>query len=180
MGSGQSKTEPEEQVFYSETPIQFSDDVVNQLADNSASAAPSPARQSTLDSHIRSRIQVELTRLRQEEETIKQEIEQALEKENLDRERALAGEETVDESEASGGVKSGAVLLGDLEDLKQKVDRYHKRREDGSLSELQSQAQAVVECYRSNATTPLECWREVTNFKLSVAQVEQHYVDSLR
>ncbi|THH27632.1 hypothetical protein EUX98_g6555 [Antrodiella citrinella] len=182
MGASQSKSEPEEQVFYSETPIQFSDDVVNQLADNSASSTPSPARQSTLDSHIRSRIQDELTRLRQEEESIKQEIEHALEKENLDRERELAGEEsaTEDDAQAAGGVKSSAAMIGDLEDLKHKVDRYQKRRDDSSVSDLQAKSLAVVNCYRSNTTTSLDCWKEVNNFKLSVVEVEQHYVDSLR
>ncbi|TCD60269.1 hypothetical protein EIP91_010448 [Steccherinum ochraceum] len=182
MGSGQSKTEPEEQVFYTETPIQFSEDVVNQLADNSSSSAPSPARQSTLDSHIRSRIQDELSRLRQEEETIKHEIELALEKENLDKERQLAGEDSQSEDDtvSAGGVKSSATLIGDLEDLQHKVDRYQKRRDDSDVSEVQTRSQAVVDCYRSNPSTPLDCWKEVSGFKLSVAEVEQHYVDSLR
>jgi len=135
-----------------------------------------------LDSHIRSRIQDELARLRQEEESIKQEIELALEKENLDRERELAGEESVseDDAQAAGGVKSSAAMIGDLEDLKHKVDRYQKRREDISVSELQAKSSAVVDCYRSHASTSLDCWKEVNNFRLSVVELEQHYVDTLR
>lgn len=166
--------------------------MVNQLADNSSSSAPSPARQSTLDSHIRSRIQDELSRLRQEEEAIKHEIELALEKENLDKERQLAGEDSQSEEDtaSAGGVKSSATLIGDLEDLQHKVDRYQKRRDDSDVSEVQTRSQAVVDCYRcvllyihntrvmmcfhsSNPSTPLDCWKEVSGFKLSVAKVEQ-------
>lgn len=73
-----------------------------------------------------------------------------MEKENLDREKELAGEEGSSEEVdgTAGSVKSSVVLIGDLEDLRQKVDRYQKRREDSNVSELNSQAEAVVECYR--------------------------------
>ncbi|TFY77942.1 hypothetical protein EWM64_g6070 [Hericium alpestre] len=81
MGASQSKSEDEgSKVFYSETPIQFSQDLVNQLSDQSPDTPPS-----TLDSHIRQRIQSEIARLREEENALYTQIETTLEKENLDR-----------------------------------------------------------------------------------------------
>jgi len=185
MGAGQSKTDSDEQVFYSDTPIQFSQDVVNHLADTVASPETSSERQSTLDAHVRSRIQAELSRLRQEEEEVKDEIERTLEKENLDRERDMAGEESYsDEVEGEeskvGTVKSSAALKGDLEEVRRKVERFQMRRELGDYPELKEKGEALLSCYKSNPTAPLDCWREVGEFKASVVQVEQKYVETLR
>lgn len=122
---------------------------MNHLTDNTASTVPSPERQSTLDAHIRSRIQSELEHLRQQEDEVKQEIERALEKENLDRERAMAGEVSRGAEEGSAGsVKSSAALLGDLEELREKVDRFQSRRALTEFPEVQATSEAVVSCYK--------------------------------
>ncbi|KAJ3554583.1 hypothetical protein NM688_g3032 [Phlebia brevispora] len=139
-----------------------------------------PERQATIDAQIRSRIQSELDRLRQEEDQVRQEIEHALEKENLDRERAMAGEESESEEEAAGGVKSSAALMGDLEDVRQKIERFQTRRALSEFPEVQAASEAVMKCYKSNPTTTLDCWQEVAEFKSSVGRVEQHYINSLR
>ncbi|EKM55821.1 uncharacterized protein PHACADRAFT_256713 [Phanerochaete carnosa HHB-10118-sp] len=182
MGASHSKSESDEQVFRVETPIQFSEDVVNDLVDHSVSPAPSPERQSSIDAQIRSRIQAELQHLRQEEEHVREEIEHALEKENLDRERAMAGEESdaVESEGETGRVRSSAALMGDLEELRQKVERFQTRRALHEFPEVQAKSEAVISCYKSHPTTTLDCWREVNEFKNSVAKVEQHYIDSLR
>ncbi|CAL1703844.1 unnamed protein product [Somion occarium] len=175
MGASQSRPEEEDKVFYSDTPIQFSEDIINQLADQVASPEPSPERQSTLDSHVRARIQSELERLRQEEEIVKSEIERALEKENLDKEISLSEES---EDGSAGSVKSSAALLGDLEEIRHKVEKYQRTQEEAT--EFQTKSQAVASCYSANPTRTLDCWKEVAEFKDSVAQLEQHYVHSLR
>lgn len=181
MGAGQSKSESDEKVYYSETPIQFGEEVVNHLADNNASPNLSPERQSTIDAQIRSRIHAELQHLRQQEEEVKQEIERALEKENLDRERSMAGDETVVEEEGSAGnVRSSAALQGDLEELRTKVERFQSRRALNEFPDVQAASEAVVSCYKSYPATTLDCWREVNAFKDAVTDIEQHYVDSLR
>ncbi|KAJ3514577.1 hypothetical protein NMY22_g14686 [Coprinellus aureogranulatus] len=109
MGAGQSKPEAlDEKVFSPQVPIsvstghvspafsdiapQFSPDVVNQLSDNLETPETTPQRQSVIDAHIRARIQGELERLKKEEEDVRHQIEAALEKENLDRERSMAGD----------------------------------------------------------------------------------------
>ena len=172
MGASQSRPESDEKVFSSETPIQvqfssdhyiytrekanvtshcisqFSQDVVNHLSDHLASPDTPPERQSTIDAHIRSRIQSELEHLREEEEQVKAEIERALEKENLDRERAMAGEESEAEDGAAGGVKSSTTLMGDLEEVRRKVEKYHSRHNLEGLSEVQAKGEAVTSCYK--------------------------------
>jgi altered-inheritance-of-mitochondria protein 13 len=118
---------------------------------------------------------------------VQKEIEHALEKENLDRERSMAGLD--DEGDGSGSVKSSAVLLGDLEEIRGKVDRYQQRREPNDLPSLKASGEAVISCYkyvtfcyllcafittsRNNPSKVLECWQEVSKFKAFVALAEQ-------
>jgi len=120
--------------------------------------------------------------LKEEEEDVRHEIELALERENLDRERSMAGEaSTAEEGEAAtGGVRSSAVLLEDLEEVREKVDRFKVKQELVEHPELKVKSEAVVECYRSNPTTTLNCWKEVAEFHSAVNQVEQKYIASLR
>lgn len=130
-----------------DAPVQFSADVVNHLADNVAAPEPSPERQATIDAQIRSRIHSELEHLRQEEDQVREEIERALEKENLDKERAMAGKEH-EVADGAGGVKSSAALMGDLEEVRQKIERFQARRTLSDFPEVQSRSNAVVDCYR--------------------------------
>ncbi|PIL23676.1 hypothetical protein GSI_13425 [Ganoderma sinense ZZ0214-1] len=181
MGASQSSPQPDEKVFTTDTSLHFSDDVVHQLVDHQASSDIPHERQLTIDAHIRARIQSELSRLHQEEERVREEIEHALEKENLDRERRMAGEDSAsEEAGPSGSVKSSAALMGDLEELRQKVEKYHARQNSQELSAVRTKGEEVVSCYQSNPTTPLDCWKAVEEFKASVGQVEQRYVSSFR
>jgi len=182
MGGSQSKHDTDEKVFYNETPIQFGQDVVNHLSDQLGSAQTTPERQTTLDAHIRSRIQADLQHLREQEDHVRREIELALEKENLEREKNMAGEASEhDEDEGTlGSVKSSAALIGDLEEVRSKVDRFHSRHEFEGIRTVKVKGEAVVSCYRLHPTTTLDCWREVSEFKASVAQAEQEYYSSLR
>lgn len=165
---------------------------MNQLVDHQASPEIPHERQLTIDAHIRSRIQSELSRLQQEEERVREEIERALEKENLDRERSMAGEESAsEEAGPAGSVKSSAALMGDLEELRGKIEKYHARQNSEELSTVRAKGEEVVSCYkyvcfrpvrsrfrsyvasRSHPTTTLDCWKAVEEFRASVAQVEQ-------
>ncbi|KAG1754188.1 hypothetical protein EDB19DRAFT_1902360 [Suillus lakei] len=179
MGAGQSKADTEEKVFYNETPIQFSQDVVNHLSDRSMSPDTSPERQSTLDAHVRARMQAELEHLRAEEESVQKEIELALERENIDREMSSAGGESSDEV-AEGDVKNSMTLMGDLEEIRTKVDRFQARRHLSDYPAVKESGETVVFCYKQNPTTPLDCWREVREFNASVAQAESQHLASLR
>ncbi|KAI1790693.1 hypothetical protein LXA43DRAFT_1014579 [Ganoderma leucocontextum] len=181
MGASQSSPQPDEKVFISDTSLHFSEDVVHQLVDHQTSPDTPHDRQLTIDAHIRARIQSELSHLHQEEERVREEIERALEKENLDRERRMAGEDSAsEEAGPAGSVKSSAALMGDLEELRQKVEKYHARQNSEELSAVRTKGEEVVLCYQSNPTTTLDCWKVVEEFKASVGQVEQCYVNSFR
>ncbi|KAE9406967.1 hypothetical protein BT96DRAFT_933634 [Gymnopus androsaceus JB14] len=180
MGASQSKSNAGDAVFRSEIPVQFSPDVVEQLSERQASATPTPERQSTLDEHIRSRIQSEVKQLRKAEEQVQHEIQLALEKENLDREKAMAGEVSGEQEAGVGSVKSSAALLGDLEETRSKIDRFQSRKSLADYPELKAGQEALVSCYKSHVTSSLECWKEVANFRNSVAQLEKDYFKTLQ
>ncbi|KAJ2924418.1 hypothetical protein H1R20_g12688, partial [Candolleomyces eurysporus] len=179
MGAGQSKPEADEKVFQNQVPISFSPDVVNQLSDNLETTETTPQRQSLIDSHIRARIQGELEHLRREEEDVRQQIEHALEKENLDREKGMAGDASANDGTTSGDVKTSAALFGDLEEIRNKINKYHAKRDLSEYPEVQAAGSVLAECYRRNATTSLNCWKEVESFKSTVAKLEQEYLKSL-
>src|ERR1700720_4130968 len=171
MGASQSKSDTDEKVFYNETPIQviysfstsmnlypficfslvkFGQDLVNHLSDQVASPEITHGRQTMLDAHIRSRIQADLQHLLEKEELVRHEIEVALEKENLKREKSMAGEASKsDENEDTiGRVKSSVSLMGDLEEIRSKVDRFHSRQEFEGLRAVKEKGEAIVSCYR--------------------------------
>ena len=75
-------------------------------------------------------------------------IEQALEKENLDRERALAGEESEGEGSEAGSVRNSAALAGDLEELEAKVERFQSRQALSEFPAVQAASEEVVTCYK--------------------------------
>ena len=79
---------------------------------------------------------------------MREEIERALEKENLDRERGMAGEDGSEEAGSAGSVKSSAALMGDLEELRQKVEKYHARQDSEELATVRAKGEEVVLCYQ--------------------------------
>ncbi|KAI6028970.1 hypothetical protein EDC04DRAFT_149838 [Pisolithus marmoratus] len=158
MGYFPVETDASPKVIHSGTPVEFSQDVVDYLSDRMASPETTPERQSALDNHIRSRIQAEIQTLRAEEEKVQQEIQRVLEKENLGRE---VGSTSGDGGVAQDEAKNSATLIGDLEEIRAKVDRYQSRRQLGDFPSVSEAGEAVVSCYRSNESTPLECWKQV-------------------
>lgn len=103
----------------------------------------------------------------------------------------MAGEASLGDESTTGTVKSSASLMGDLEEIRSKVDRFQSRQDFEGIKLVKQKGQAVVSCYRyvftiilpqhsiliarhrSHPKTTLECWREVNEFKASVAQAEQ-------
>ncbi|KAF9475331.1 hypothetical protein BDN70DRAFT_883864 [Pholiota conissans] len=181
MGANQSRSEiSDEKVFQNEIPISFSPGVVNQLADRTESPETTPERQSILDAHIQARIRDELVQLKRDEEIVQREIERALEKENLDRETGLAGLASSEDEGSVGSVRNSAALLGDLEEVRAKIEKYQANKRTAEYPEVEESGAAVAECYRKNKSTPLDCWPEVTKFKASVERLEQAYFKSLQ
>lgn len=104
-----------------------------------------------------------MTRLKSEEAEIISQVEAALEKENLDRELSSASE---------GKETSSVVLERDVEEITRKVERHREKREglDGQMKESR---EALESCYKRNEGHPLDCWREVADFKLAAEGIEK-------
>ena len=121
---------------------------MDSLVAASNSSAPSPGRQASIDAHIRSRIESELARLRNEEEEVRKQIEASLEKENIDSEAAAAGAGEGTDAEGEGGesLHSG-LLLGDIEEVRQKIDKFHGKSK-GEEDPATLAGQALTTCYR--------------------------------
>ncbi|KAF8876027.1 hypothetical protein CPB84DRAFT_1796156 [Gymnopilus junonius] len=180
MGASHSKSDStDEKVFRNETPISFSPDVVNQLSDRLEAPQTTPERQSILDAHIRARIRDELEHLKRDEESVRREIELALEKENLDKEAAMAGKASEGDDNTTGNVKNSTVLLGDLEDIRAKIERHQSSKAGPEFPEVEAHGKAVADCYKKNKNHPLLCSSEVAGFKAAVDRLEQHYFYSL-
>jgi len=60
----------------------------------------------------------------------------------------MAGEASEADGSSAGDVRSSAALLGDLEDIKIKIDKHQARKDDAGFQEVQTFAQAVTDCYR--------------------------------
>lgn len=127
---------------------------MNHLEDaNVTSTEPSAHRQGTLDAHVRERIAAELERLQAEEQTVREQIEQALERENLDRETALAkkggedGEVAAVEGEEKN-LASSVALQAELEEVQRKAERFHQRRQLDEYPEVKVAREAVIQCYQ--------------------------------
>ena len=113
------------------------------LQESAESTDTSPERQSTLDAHIRARINAELGRLREEEKVVREQIEAALEKENLSKERP-----GTEGDEAEGGVNSSSSIQGALDEVQKKVDRFHAKRDISGYLPVSESSQKLIECYR--------------------------------
>ena len=122
---------------------QFSQQVINHLQESTGSPGTSHERQSTLDAHIKARINAELGRLHEEEKVVREQIEAALEKENLDKERT-----GTDGDEVEGGVNSSSSVQGALEEVQKRVNRFHAKRDLSGYQLVSESSQRLIECYR--------------------------------
>lgn len=142
---------------------QVSSELATQLSDTSLSPEVSPTRHAILDQSVRAKISAEAARLRGRNDNdnnndnhngegvdiVQREIEAALERENLDRERGMAGDAVAADADAAhGDVKNSTVLLGDLEEVRQKVDRYRVRASLADHLGVKEAREAVASCYQ--------------------------------
>ncbi|BGP23285.1 hypothetical protein JCM10295v2_002179 [Rhodotorula toruloides] len=178
MGAQGSKpdveqTAPGDTSFFSnrDQPIQFSESLINHLSSQSLPSSSVPStRQAALDQHIQQRIASELQHLRQQEQQVRDEIERALEKENLDRERGAV------EGEAGKGLSHSATLMKDLESLLERSAGLRKQRgETDEWRAVDDGKKALHKCFLENTKSPLNCRDEAERFKQAVASVEKAF-----
>ncbi|KWU43604.1 hypothetical protein RHOSPDRAFT_34919 [Rhodotorula sp. JG-1b] len=183
MGAQGSKPDHEasptgdDHTFFANRESPFSESLINHLSSQSLPSSSVPAsRQQALDAHIQQRIAAELQQLRQQEQQVRQEIERALERENLDRERGAAA--TAGEEGKSAALSHSASLLKDLEQLEKRASGLKKERaETAEWKAVDVGKEALERCFRDNRQTPLNCRAEAEKFKAAVAGVEKASLD---
>ncbi|KAJ9618014.1 uncharacterized protein PV06_09254 [Exophiala oligosperma] len=193
MGAGQSKQDDSaKHVFTSDTPIQFSQELIDSLQ---ASSETNSTRAKTLELHIAQRVAAELEKIKQHESSA---VEEA-------RKRIAAAGEALGSSSSSDSSSSGNSLLqmpslspkdllesGEEKERKaqtsakvqQEIEKLKQTLSQRKIlkdlpGEVESARQDVISCLRINDRKPLDCWKEVEIFKRAVRKMEESYVSSV-
>ncbi|PYH45375.1 Mic19 family protein [Aspergillus saccharolyticus JOP 1030-1] len=211
MGAGSSKPEASagsKHVFTSNSPVQFSSNLVDSLQSNTETDS---ARAKALELQIQARVSEELERLRAREQQTLAEIEK-----RLAEVRETAASQTSSSSSTSSSTPNIAYPPGSLNldapripfagreatpapapenqkpinldvsrdsvnsEIEELRARLEGRRRLAQLDEEAEKARAdVVGCLRLNDRRPLNCWKEVESFKREVAKMEEAFVDRI-
>lgn len=210
MGAGSSKQQGStgsKHVFSSETPVQFSSNLVEALQ---SSAETDSTRAKAFELQIQARVAEELERIRQRERQTLEEIEKRLaegtlgggapstttakttsytpDELNLDTPLVpFAGRETTTTPAAAGAAPQGQPQIeinrdasreSVLREIEQLRSKLESRKRLAALDERVERAKAdVVSCLRLNDRRPLDCWKEVEGFKREVARLEEAFVE---
>ncbi|EXJ66092.1 uncharacterized protein A1O5_10707 [Cladophialophora psammophila CBS 110553] len=188
MGAGQSKPdESTKHVFTSDTPIQFSQELIDSLQ---ASSETNSTRAKTLELHIAQRVAAELEKIRNHESSVLEEARKKI---------AESGEATSDSTSSDSSLlqisprgllpgsdsdedkrrnaPSSQKVQQEIEKLKQTLGQRKTLRE--VPKEVENARQDVISCLRINDRKPLDCWKEVEIFKREVRKMEENYVSSV-
>ncbi|OAP61435.1 hypothetical protein AYL99_03638 [Fonsecaea erecta] len=181
MGAGQSKPdESTKHVFTSDTPIQFSQELIDSLQ---ASSETNSTRAKTLELHIAQRVAAELEKIRNHEASVLEEARKKI---------ATSGETDSDSSllqispkdllpgsvgDEDKKAPSSQKVQQEIEKLKQTLGQRKTLRE--VPKEVENARQDVISCLRINDRKPLDCWKEVEIFKREVRKMEENYVSSV-
>ncbi|OAL33325.1 hypothetical protein AYO20_07336 [Fonsecaea nubica] len=189
MGAGQSKPdESTKHVFTSDTPIQFSQELIDSLQ---ASSETNSTRAKTLELHIAQRVAAELEKIRKHEASVLEEARKKI---------AASGEAASDSSSSDSSLlhlspispkdllpgsdsddqkkaPSSQKVQQEIEKLKQTLGQRKTLRE--LPKEVENARQDVISCLRINDRKPLDCWKEVEIFKREVRKMEDSYVSSV-
>ncbi|TGZ83832.1 DUF1690-domain-containing protein [Ascodesmis nigricans] len=159
MGSSASKPET---VFHGQTPVRFSSDLLTTLENSSESDS---TREKALELHIQNRVAAELRRLEERESEILASLEQQQQQDVVGGVVGEeAGEQTLDRNKVNR----------ELEALRERLQELPRVRE--LEKEMSAARKSVVQCLRKNETRPLDCWKEVEEFKEQTRRLEKAFV----
>ncbi|KAL8686839.1 MAG: hypothetical protein Q9218_006829 [Villophora microphyllina] len=189
MGQGSSKPPPSstQHVFTSDSPVNFSPDLINALQ---ASPETDSTRSKDLELHIQRRVHSELARLDAEHskrlEELKEQISAAPDSTT---ESIHPDARTPDQSTSKGGPDHKAAAEGDklrdlgrqsvqkeIDMLQEKLKRRKIKEEVVKDKAVEKAKSEVVNCLRLNDRRPLDCWREVEAFKEEVGRLEKDFL----
>lgn len=184
MGAGASKPgDQSTQVFVSEHPVQFSQELIDSLQ---ASSESNSTRAKSLELHIQQRVAAELEKLSKENSSL---LEAA-------RKKVLDGDKPAKPAREPGLLE---IALSPRDLLKQESEEEKKRKNASSqkvadeikklekalgerkvLKELPKEVEdarsEVISCLRLNDRSSLNCWKEVELFKREVRKMEEQFV----
>ncbi|KAL2075976.1 hypothetical protein VTL71DRAFT_919 [Oculimacula yallundae] len=176
MGSGSSKpdTAPKTQVWTSETPVRFSQGLVDSLQSSSETDS---TRAKTLELHIQQRVSEELKKLQDKASKDFEELSakiSAAENDSSDKKK----QSSKDKSEGDHLRQLGReAVQNDVEGLKKKLEQRKKLADlDEGVEKAKSE---VVKCLRANDRRPLDCWKEVETFREEVRRLEGAWVEKI-
>ncbi|KAI9750147.1 MAG: polynucleotide adenylyltransferase [Chaenotheca gracillima] len=176
MGAGSSKPDGErsQHVFASETPVQFSQGLVESLQRNPESDS---TREKTRELHIQARVAEELQRLQAHESQLLKEFEEQMSSDN-------SVEDYIKGQQKKAGTEDLGNKLRDLgrESVQKEIASLRKKLEGRRKLEaldkgVEDAKEDVVQCLTTNSQRPLDCWKEVETFRREVGKLEKNFVD---
>lgn len=190
MGAGASKPEgASKHVFSSNTPIQFSQELVDSLQ---ASSETDSTRAKTLELHIAQRVASELAALQKKEDdaltSLRLDLSSSSSSSTITTTKPTPQPRLLDLASPAppGDVlardetrhnQSSAQVFAELEKLRQGLEARKKVRD--MPREVERAREELVGCLRLNDRRPLDCWREVELFKGVVRKMELEFVGSV-
>lgn len=200
MGQSQSSAAPAggstKHVFTADTPINFSSELVDSLQ---TSSETNSTRQKSLDLHIAQRVQEELAKLQQSQDSALQSAKQKIlsaadpnepspseQKPSNSDGTTIAGAVKAKLPESLGGsggkadeeaqkkAQTSKKVQEEIERLKKELGQRKVLKE--LPKSLESAREDVIGCLRVNDRRPLDCWKEVEVFKREVRKLEEEFV----
>ncbi|KAK3331037.1 hypothetical protein B0H66DRAFT_635991 [Apodospora peruviana] len=161
MGSSASKPSSA-QVWKGSSAPGVSHDLIEALQSNPETDV---SRQQALELEIQARVTAELRRL------------QAQEAEALREEQAKLSASADDEQKQKNKPNSTQTVSKEVEALRAKLEE--RRRVRDLPDSVEAARGEVIRCLRENDRRPLDCWREVEQFKEEVRKLEKGWVEKV-
>ncbi|KAI9219687.1 hypothetical protein BC828DRAFT_385490 [Blastocladiella britannica] len=175
MGNASSKPAPEPMVFHSDISVRFNEGLIRKLEDNvdGSSAAPSSEPPVVTASHASAPATTAHTgpSAADVEAFVQAEVARRVNHE-LEMRRTVDGSRVDNRSELDS-----TTALRDADELLQRLGRVSLPTPEPSMECIVAQEQ-LVSCFRANKTRPLDCWKEVQQFKSSLKKVQKEFMDS--
>lgn len=179
MGAGQSKPdESTKHVFASDTPIQFSQELIDSLQ---ASSETNSTRAKSLELHIQQRVADELEKIKKHEASSLDAIRKKITEETGSDPSSISPKDLIpgisNSDEKKRKDQSSKKVQEEIEKLKQQLGQ--RKTVKDLPKDVENARQDVISCLRINDRKPLDCWKEVEIFKQQVRKMEENYVGSL-
>ncbi|EON66346.1 hypothetical protein W97_05443 [Coniosporium apollinis CBS 100218] len=205
MGAGNSKPEGQQSqhVFAADTPIRFSNELVEKLQSSPEVQHPlrfpdanaqistklpqsDTTRAKNLEAQIQARITAELEKIQSTESARFNKVSEEVSAEPSSSSEdsspsigekiadAFSSQSTLDAKHKKQHLSHDSVSK-EIAELKRKLEGRKKlEKADPSVEKAKEE---VVRCLRVNDRRPLDCWQEVENFRREVGKMERNFVE---